>query len=100
MIKKFLILAVSSFIAIVLTLSMAGCTVVETTEPDYYEETRCNYHFENDCGEEFIIKEEIMTEEKLRYYERYGREYGQPDYACGLYKLTYRDGCHGFVTYY
>ena len=53
------------------------------------------YHFENDCGEEFIIKEEIMTAEKQYYYEHYyDRDY------CGLYKLTYRDGCHGFVTYY
>lgn len=87
MIKKFLILAV--------TLFMIGCTVVETTEPDYYEETRCNYHFENDCGEEFIIKEEIMTAEKQYYYEHY---YDRD--VCGLYKLTYRDVCHGFVTYY
>lgn len=87
MIKKFLILAV--------TLFMFGCTVVETTGPDYYEETRCNYHFENDCGEEFIIKEEIMTAEKQYYYEHY---YDRD--VCGLYKLTYRDGCHEFVTYY
>lgn len=85
--KKFLILA--------MTLFMIGCTVVETTEPDYYEETRCNYHFENDCGEEFIIKEEIMTAEKQYYYEHY---YDVD--VCGRYKLTYRDGCHGFVTYY
>lgn len=77
---------------LLIAMIMVGCTVVETTEPDYYEETRCNYHFENDCGEEFIIRD-------------YSGPFPLPagpkitDY-CGLYMLTYRDGCHVVVTYY
>ena len=84
------------FLILAMTLFMIGCTVVETTGPDYNEEILCNYHFEDLCGNTFTVKEESMTLEKQNYYENY---YGTHT-TCGKYKLTYRDGCYEIVTYY
>ena len=80
---------------LLIAMIMVGCTVVDTTGPDYYEEIQCDYHFENDCGEEFVVKEETMTAEKQYYYEHYYDSYG-----CGLYRLTYRNNCYAYDTYY
>ena len=75
---------------LLIAMIMVGCTVVETTGPDYNEEILCNYQFEDRCGNTFTVKEESMTSEKQNYYENY---YGTHP-TCGKYKLTYRDGCH------
>ena len=44
------------FLILAMTLFMIGCTVVETTGPDYNEEILCNYHFEDLCGNTFTVK--------------------------------------------
>lgn len=86
---------------LLIAMIMVGCTVVEDPTgpgyygPDYYEGTVCSYHFVNDCGQAFSVREENMTTEKMYYYEHYyDRDY------CGLYKFKYRDDCDNYVTYY